>query len=300
MSIDQVLANMGAAGITHPVQSTIGFNDNRLSFFGRINYTLADRYLFTATMRADASSKFAQGNRWGYFPSAAFAWRMSEEQFMEGAEDWLSNLKPRISYGSVGNDRIPAGLMFTTYSMAPASSKGPYFGEILNSMMEHGSTLSNPKLKWETTITRNFGIDFGFINNRISGSIDAYWNTTKDLLMRTEIPAHTGYSHQSQNFGQTSNKGLELQLNTVLVETKNFNLDFNVNIAWNKNRIDKLGNDNPWQSSSWAGSTIAKYEDFRVEEGGKLGEVWGFKTNGHFTVFDEVNNPNGELVWGGG
>ena len=300
MTIDEVLANMGAAGTTHPVQSTIGFNDNRLSFFGRVNYTLAERYLFTVTMRADASSKFAQGSRWGYFPSAAFAWRMNEEKFMEGTQDWLSNLKPRISYGSVGNDRIPAGLMYTTYSMAAATSKGPYFGEIFNSMMEHGTTLSNPKLKWETTITRNFGIDFGFLNNRISGSVDAYWNTTQDLLMRTEIPAQTGYSYQYQNFGQTSNKGLELQLNTVLVESKNFNLDFNMNVAWNKNRIDKLNTDNPWQSSNWAGSTLSRYEDFRVEEGGRLGEVWGYKTNGYFTVYDEVNNPNGELVWNGG
>ena len=300
MTIDEVLANMGAAGNTLPTQSNIGFNNNRLSFFGRVNYTLADNYLFTVTMRADASSKFAQNSRWGYFPSAAFAWRMNEENFMENTRDWLSNLKFRLSYGSVGNDRIPAGLMYTTYSMAAASSKGPYFGEIYNSMMEHGSTLSNPNLKWETTITRNVGFDFGFLNNRISGSIDAYWNTTKDLLMKTEIPAQTGYSYQYQNFGQTSNKGLELQLNTVLVETKNFNLDFNVNVAWNKNRIDKLGTDNPWQSSNWSGSTIAKYEDFRVEEGGRLGEVWGFKTNGFYTAYDAVNNPNGELVFSGG
>jgi hypothetical protein len=166
--------------------------------------------------------------------------------------------------------------------------------------MEHTSTLSNPKLKWETTITRNLGFDFGFLNNRISGSIDAYWNTTKDLLMRAEIPSNSGYTYQYQNFGQTSNKGLELQLTAGLVQSKNFNLDFNFNIAWNKNRIDKLSTDNPWQSSSWAGSTISKYEDFRVEEGGRLGEVWGYKTNGYFTVYDEVNNPNGELVWSNG
>ncbi len=299
MTISEVLANMGAAGNTHPTQSTIGFNDNRLSFLGRVNYTLAERYLFTVTMRADASSKFTDGNRWGYFPSAAFAWRMNEEKFMESTQDWLSNLKFRLSYGSVGNDRIPAGLMHTTYSMAAATSKGPYFGEIFNSMMEHGSTLSNPKLRWETTTTRNLGFDFGFWNNRVSGSIDAYWNTTKDLLMRTEIPANTGYSYQYQNFGQTSNKGLELQLNAVLVERRNFSLDFNMNIAWNKNRIDKLDTDNPWQSSNWAGSTLSKYEDFRVEEGGRLGEVWGYKTNGYYTVYDPVTNPTGDLVWKG-
>jgi TonB-linked SusC/RagA family outer membrane protein len=299
MTIAEVLANMGLAGKTY-AKNYIDFKENRLSFFGRANYTLMERFLFTVTMRADASSRFASGNRWGYFPSAAFAWRMNEEKFMQSTSDWLSNLKLRLSYGSVGNDRIPDGLMYTTYSMADASSKGPYFDESYNSQMEHTSTLSNPKLKWETTITRNLGFDFGFLNNRISGSIDAYWNTTKDLLMRAEIPSNSGYTYQYQNFGQTSNKGLELQLTAGLVQSKNFNLDFNFNIAWNKNRIDKLSTDNPWQSSSWAGSTISKYEDFRVEEGGRLGEVWGYKTNGYFTVYDEVNNPNGELVWSNG
>ena len=300
MTKDEVLANMGAAGTTHPVQSYIGINDNLLSFFGRINYTLNDRYLFTATMRADGSSKFAPGNRWGYFPSAAFAWRMNEESFMAGTEDWLSMLKFRASFGMAGNNRIPPGLMYTTYSMAAATSKGPYFGEILSPMLEHGSTLSNPKLKWETTTTRNIGFDFGFWNNRLSGNIDAYWNTTRDLLMRTEIPANSGYSYQYQNFGKTSNKGVELQLNAMLVQRRNFNLDFNFNIAYNKNRIDELNTNNPWQSSNWAGSTLSKYEDFRVVEGGSLGEIWGFKGNGYFTAYDAVNNPNGELVWNNG
>ncbi len=300
MTKDEILANMGAAGNTHPTQSTIGINDNMVSFFGRVNYTLMDRYLFTATMRADGSSKFAQSNRWGYFPSAAFAWRMNEEEFMANTRDWLSSLKFRASFGMAGNNRIPAGLMYSTYSMSAASSKGPYFGEIFNQMLEHGSTLSNPKLKWETTITRNIGFDFGLWNNRISGSIDAYWNTTSDLLMRTEIPANTGYSYQYQNFGKTSNKGIELQLNAALISNKNFNLDFNMNVAYNKNRIDELNTNNPWQSSNWAGSTIAKYEDFRVEKGGSLGEVWGYKSNGFYTVYHKDNNPNGELVWNGG
>ena len=300
MTRDEVLANMGAAGTTHPVQSTLGAEDNMLSFFGRLNYTMMDKYLLTVTMRADGSAKFAKGNRWGYFPSAAVAWRIMDEDFMEGSRDWLSNLKLRLSYGTAGNNRIGSGLMYTTYSMAAATSKGPYFDEKFNSMLEHGSTLSNPGLKWETTITRNLGFDFGFLNNRISGSIDAYWNSTKDLLMKTEIPSNTGYSYQYQNFGKTSNKGVELQMNAILVQNKNFNLDFNFNIAWNKNRIDELPIDNPWQSSNWSGSTISKYEDYRVEKGGSLGEIWGFKTNGYYTAYDAVNNPNGELVWGSG
>ena len=299
MTTSEILANMSAAGNTHPTQSTIGIKDNMVSFFGRVNYSMMDRYLFTVTMRADGSSKFAKSNRWGYFPSAAFAWRMSEEKFMANTGKWLSSLKFRASFGMAGNNRIPAGLMYLTYSMAAASSKGPYFGEIFSPMLEHQSTLPNPKLKWETTITRNIGFDFGLWNNRISGSIDAYWNTTSDLLMRTEIPGHTGYTYQYQNFGKTSNKGVELQLSANLISNKNFNLDFNMNIAYNKNRIDDLNTNNPWQSSNWAGSVIAKYEDFRVVKGGSLGEVWGYRGNGFYTVYDNVNNPNGELVWNG-
>lgn len=298
LTIDEILAAMGN-GTALPTKTYIGAKDNMLSFFGRVNYILMDKYLFTATMRADGSSKFAKGNRWGLFPSLAVAWRMSDEDFMESVDHWLSNLKLRLSYGTAGNNRIDSGLMLTTYSLSGNDAKAPYFGEAYNPMLEHGSNLSNPTLKWETTVTRNFGIDYGFWNNRISGTIDAYWNTTKDLLMRTVIPANSGYGFQYQNFGQTSNKGIEFALTAILVDKKNFGLDFNFNISYNRSGIDKLSVDSPWQSSNWSGSTIAKYEDFKVEEGGRLGEVWGYKTDGFFTVYDENSNPNGELVLSG-
>lgn len=298
MTIDEVLANMGS-GTALPTQTTISAKENMLSFFGRVNYTMADKYLLTVTVRADGSSKFAKGNQWGIFPSAALAWRMSDEAFMQGASDWLSNLKLRLSYGTAGNNRINSGLMYTTFSLSDNTSKAPFFDETRYTMLEHGSNLSNPNLKWETTITRNLGVDFGFWNNKLSGSLDLYWNTTKDLLMRTEIPSNTGYSYQYQNFGKTSNKGVELSLNAVLLDKKNYSLNFNFNISYNKNRIDELNTENPWQSSNWSGSTIAKYEDFRVEEGGSLGEIWGYKTNGFFTAYDPKTNPNGELVLNG-
>lgn len=299
MTIDEVLANMGA-GTALPNQTSIGIKDNMLSFFGRVNYTLMDKYLFTVTVRADGSSKFASGNRWGVFPSAAVAWRISDEKFMKNTQNWLSNLKLRLSYGTAGNNRINSGLIYSTFSMSGNTDKAPFFDENRATMLGHGSTLSNPNLKWETTITRNLGIDFGFFNNRLSGSIDAYWNTTKDLLMQTEIPSNTGYTYQYQNFGKTSNKGVELQLNAVILDTKKASLNFNFNISYNKNKIDELNSDNPWQQVyKWAGSTFSKYENFCVEEGGKLGELWGYKTNGFFTAYDPVNNPNGELVLNG-
>ena len=295
----EILAALGN-GTALPTSTYIGIKDNLLSFFGRANYTLMDRYLLTFTLRGDGSSKFGKGNQWGLFPSAALAWRISDETFMESVKDWLSSLKLRLSFGTAGNNRINSGLLNTTYSLSGNDARYPAFGDAMSSMLEHGTNLYNPDLKWETTVTRNLGIDYGFWNNRISGSIDLYWNTTKDLLMKTEIPSTTGYNYQYRNFGQTSNKGVEFSMSAVLLDTKKYGLNFTFNLAYNRNKIDKLTTDTPWQSSNWAGSTISKYEDFRVEEGGRLGEVWGFKTNGYYTVYDPVSNPNGDLIWGDG
>ena len=298
MTIDEVLANT-SAGTSLPNEANIAADENMLSYFGRINYTMNDKYLATFTLRADGSSKFGKGTRWGYFPSLALAWRITEEDFMKSTSSWLSNLKLRMSFGTAGNNRINSGLLSTTYSMASNTSKAPFFNEERQPMLEHGTYLYNPDLKWETTITRNVGIDFGFLRGRINGTFDFYWNTTKDLLMQTVVPSSTGYSYQFQNFGKTSNKGVELTVNAVIVDRKKWGLNFNFNIAYNKNKIDQLNMENPWQSSNWSGSTISKYEDFKIEEGGRLGELWGYKTNGFFTVYDPVSNPDGQLILDG-
>ena len=281
----EILAALGN-GTALPTSTYIGIKDNLLSFFGRANYTLMDKYLFTFTMRADGSSKFAKGSQWGYFPSGAIAWRIYDEAFMNNAKEWLSNLKVRVSYGTAGNNRIPSGSMYTTYSVAGTSEKGIYFDETTAVVLKHGNVLSNPGLKWETTVSRNAGIDFGFFNNRLSGAIDVYWNTTKDLLMKTTIASSSGYSYQYKNMGQTSNKGVELQLDAVLVDAKDFGLNFNFNISYNRGKIDKLNGSSFWQSSSWAGTAAAGIEDFLVEEGGRLGEVYGYKTDGFYTADD--------------
>ena len=295
MEPSEVLAQIDT-GELYAAESDIAAKETMLSFFGRVNYTLKDKYLFTVTARADGSSKFAENNRWGFFPSAAFAWRISDEPFMQSTANWLSSLKLRLSYGTAGNNRISSGLISTTYTISGTSGKYPYFGEDRTAMLEHGTYLYNPDLKWETTITRNFGIDYGFWGNRISGTLDFYWNTTRDLLMRTEVPSMSGYNYQYQNFGQTSNKGVELTLKAILADTKKFGINFNFNIAYNKNNIDKLNNQNSWQSSNWGGSIISQYEDFYIHEGGSLGEIWGYKTNGFYTAYDPVTNPAGELI----
>ena len=293
-TIDEVL-NFPSNGTALPNAGTIPAKENMLSYFGRINYTMADKYLLTFTMRADGSSKFGKDNRWGIFPSLALAWRITDEKFMHGAENWLSNLKLRLSFGTAGNNRIPANLLEPTYKMSSSTGKGPFYDENRAPMLEHLSTLYNPNLKWETTVTRNIGIDYGFLKGRINGTLDFYWNTTKDLLMQSGIPTNTGYSAQYQNFGKTSNKGVELAFNAVAIDKKKFGLNFTFNISYNRNKIEDLNLDNPWQSSNWSGSTISKYEDFRIEKGGRLGEIWGFKQTGYFTVYDPATGT-GDLV----
>ena len=273
MTIDDVLSGM-SNGTALPTSTYIGFKDNLLSFFGRVNYTIQDKYLMTFTMRADGSSKFSKGNQWGYFPSLALAWRISDEAWMERSKEWLSNLKLRLSVGTAGNNRIKSGAINSTFSLAETSDKNIYFNEMSAVVLQHASNLSNPDLKWETTLTRNLGIDFGFWNNRLSGSIDAYWNTTKDLLMNATIPSSTGFSTQYKNFGQTSNKGIELALDAVIVDTKDFGLNANFNISYNKAKIDKLAGGQTWQSSNWGGKPAGQ-NDFFIEEGGRLGEVYG-------------------------
>ena len=295
-TLQEALANL-ASGTALANENSVGRKDNMASFFGRINYTLYDKYLFTVTMRADASSKFAKGNRWGYFPSAAFAWRVSEEPFMKNTANWLSNLKMRLSYGTAGNNRIKSGLNQTSYKLV-SSGRVPYFGEVANTMMEY-QWLANPNLKWETTVTRDLGIDYGFLRGRINGTLDFYWNTTKDLLMAANIPTISGFSTQYQNFGQTSNKGFEFAVNVAAIEKKNFTLNFTGNISYNRNKIDKLANSSDFINYAWAGNTISDNQNFKVKEGGRLGEVWGYKYKGFYTAYDEKTNPNGDLVWNG-
>lgn len=297
-TLSEVLAHQGA-GEPLPQANNIGAKDNMLSFFGRVNYTYDERYLLTATFRADGSSKFADGNRWGYFPAMALGWRISEESFMKTV-NWVSNLKLRLSFGAAGNNRIPSGSIYQPFSFPTDYSriKVPYFDEKQATVMQLGDTKANKDLKWETTITRNLGVDFGFFNSRISGTLDFYWNTTQDLLMKRKISSISGYKYKYENFGKTSNKGVELALNAIIVENKDLTLNFTGNISYNRNKIEELSTAFEWDTN-YTIPTLTKGENFQIVEGGRLGEVYGYRLQGFYTAYDAVNNPNGELVWNG-
>jgi TonB-linked SusC/RagA family outer membrane protein len=259
--------------------------DNMLSFFGRANYTIADKYLFTATMRADASSRFKKGNQWGYFPSASAAWRMSDEEFMKSA-DWLSNLKWRLSYGVAGNNDVSASYIHTFKSMNTAYLEpGTSYWTLYNA-----SRLVTENLTWETTYTRNFGFDYGILNGRINGAVDLYWNNTKDLLLYFPIIG-TGYSEWPRNIGETSNKGIEFTINAVALDKHDYGLDFSFNVGWNKNRVEDLGGLQALSNTS-SGWTSDITNDYWVQLGQPLGQIYGYVTEGFYTTddFDDVGN----------
>ena len=280
--------------ITNIISNSYDVPSRMLSFFGRVNYTWKDRYIFTATLRADGSSNFAKDNRWGYFPAAAVAWRVNAEPFMQSAT-WIDNLKLRVSYGEAGNDRIDSNLWKQTWK---ASTGGYPFDNTQQSYYEPASKmLPNPDLKWETTITRNVGIDFAFLNNRIYGTIEGYWNTTKDLLIQTEIPGHLGYTTQQQNVGQTKNTGIEFTLGGDIIRKKDFLLSASFNIAFNKSKIEKLAGDLKEQqfASAWGSTVITPYYDYKFEVGQSVGLILGYETDGFYSV-DDFDYSNGEYT----
>ena len=288
-------SNSGETG-SRTISSSLSQEEKLASFFGRLNYIFNDRYLLTVSFRADGSSKFARGNRWGYFPAASAAWRISQEDFMANTEDWLSNLKIRASYGVAGNNRI-GNSMYETIYKAYSSSKYYGAGGILNPHYTlTNQEMANPTLKWETTITRNAGIDYGFFDERISGTIDLYWNTTKDLLVGRNITA-IGYSVIQQNIGQTSNRGVEFTINANAIQKKDFSLNFNFNVGFNKNKVDKLADSRVMDYNSGGFSTDSKeQDDYRVIVGEPLGIVYGFVYDGIYQVddFETYVDGNGD------
>lgn len=212
--------------------------DKLFSFFTRANYSFDSRYLLSATFRADGSNRFERGgNRWGgYFPSVAAGWRINEESFMRDTK-WLHNLKLRVSYGLAGgNNNIPQDVADPQYSsqttaLLPFSTSTSYWTK--------GNVMSNKNLKWETTTTRNVGLDYGFLSGRISGTVDLYFNTTDDLLIRFPVSG-SGYKDQYRNLGSTQNKGLEFSVNVIAVDNKDFGLDFSFNVSMNRNKVTDL------------------------------------------------------------
>ena len=265
-------------GHPYTIDDNYSADDKLLSFFGRANYNYKDKYLVSATFRADASSKFAKENRWGYFPSVALAWRISSEPFMKNTQKWLDDLKLRVSFGTAGNNNIPVGQIVQMYE-----NKATTWVNGFSNYWAPSKTMTNPDLKWETTITRNIGLDFTLFGGKLNGSLEYYWNTTKDLLIEFKTGG-TGYDQQYRNLGKTQNTGVELSLTYHIINKKDWGIDFTGNIGFNKNKIKELGMEDFAINTNWGSTEIGN--DYRVAVGGSVGEIIGYKNAGRYEVSD--------------
>jgi TonB-dependent starch-binding outer membrane protein SusC len=284
----QDATRLSAQASANSIDNYLFPDDKLLSFFGRINYDYMGRYLLSGTFRADGSSRFSKGNRWGYFPSAAFAWRISDESFMEFARPWLDDMRVRFSYGTAGNNNIPSGQMAQTLEV-----RNTTWVNAFNSYWAATSTMANPDLKWETTVTRNVGIDYTTLNGRLTGSFEGYINNTKDLLIRFPTPG-TGYIDQYRNMGETENKGLEAMLSWITIDKPNYGLRISGNIGFNRNSILSLGlMENFIAESGWASTEVGA--DYWIATGGSVGKMYGYKNAGRYEVDDFTGFING--VW---
>ena len=241
-----------------------------ISFYGRLNYTFMDRYLLTFTIRDDGTSRF-QNNKWGVFPSAALAWRVNEEPFLRNV-DWLSNLKLRLGWGITGQQNINQG-DYPSIATYHTNQHGSYYWFGNNEIIPITPKGYAAQIKWEETTTYNIGLDFGFMRNRINGSIDVYKRKTNDLLNRVPVAAGTNLTNYLlMNVGDMENKGIEVALNVVPFEKKDLRWELGVNVSYNKNEITKLtASDDP----SYPG----------VETGGISGGV------GNNIQIQKVGNP---------
>lgn len=259
-----------------------------VSFFGRVNYTLLDRYLFTATVRQDGSSRFHKNNRWGLFPSFALGWKLKEEAFLKDV-DVLSDLKLRLGYGITGQQNINSG-DYPYLAVYETNKDGAYY-PILGEGTTYRPNAYNPDLKWEKTTTYNVGFDFGFLNNRINGAVDYYYRKTTDLLNSVFVSAGTNFKNKVlSNVGSLENSGIEFSINSKPVVTTDWTWDLGFNITYNKNEITKL--------------TTGDSENYYVAAGDNIGGGRDMKAMAHavghpassFYVYQQVYDENGKPI----
>jgi TonB-linked SusC/RagA family outer membrane protein len=260
------------------------------SFLGRANYNFDNRFLLTATFRGDQSSKFQPGKQWGYFPSFSAAYNLHNEAFMQNIS-FLSRLKVRAGWGQVGNSASPVHATINTYTYSKGAD--PDGIEIMTIVP---ATKGNPDLTWETSQQTNFGLDLGFLNNRLMATVDVYKKLTKDQLQNVQLPGTAGFSSQWQNLGEVENKGLELELNGHALKRSDLNIYLGGNISFNRNKVVNLGlepDDLGWVmylggrvNAGWMAEPINAFI-----EGQPVGVFWGYQTKGIIQEGEEGDAP---------
>ena len=264
-----------------------------LSFLGRVNYSYDGKYLATATLRRDGSSRYSDGSKWGTFPSAALAWKMKNEEFLKDI-DFISNLKLRAGYGVTGSTAISA---YSTINLLQSSSA------VLDKQYLSGFEPRDRypgDLKWETTAQTNFGIDLGLFDNKIQLVADYYIKNTSDLLNEVQLPPSSGYTTTMKNVGKIQNKGFEFQIDAFVLDKKDFKWNVSANIAFNKNKVVELYNDQDVLGSTYSLAWVGDYINL-IREGQPFGVFYGYQEAG----YDEngkilFKNKAGEKVLKGG
>ncbi|WP_242689067.1 TonB-dependent receptor [Pedobacter sp. SYSU D00535] len=289
--------SLGINGLNQgtPLETISTTSYNRLSsYIARADYGYRSKYLLTATVRADGSSKFAPGNRWGYFPSGAFAWRMHKEKFLRGIKA-ISEAKLRISYGVTGNNRV------SDFAYLPELNLPDLASYSFNNERFYGvnlTSLGNRQLKWESTEQLDLGYDLGLFKDRISLTVDLYRKNTNDLLLNANLPYTTGYNRVYKNIGKVRNEGLELTLNTVNVNSRSFSWRSNFNISFNKNKILALneGETHLLSNISSFVSRMAEEPLYIAEVGKPAAMFYGLVWDGVYQYEDFVQNSAGIYV----
>ncbi|MBW3631232.1 MAG: SusC/RagA family TonB-linked outer membrane protein, partial [Gemmatimonadetes bacterium] len=281
--------NLGAGALSLGQGS--GVNEwTLLSYLGRVNYSISDRYLLTVTGRYDGSSRFGANDKWGFFPSAAFGWRVSQEPFLREV-GWLSDLKLRVSYGVTGNQEIG-----TLASLAKLRDFDYVFGTTRVIAYAPAGQASNPDLKWESTRQFNGGVDLAVLDSRVTLTADAYTGTTNDLLLEVPLPRTTGFTSRLRNVGSIRNRGLELALTTVNLERDALTWRTSFNVSMNRNEVIALaGSQRIFPAGARGASNIDGGVTNVVQIGHPVGAIFGYKTNGIWQTgedFKASGDPN--------
>ena len=256
------------------------YSDALISYLGRINYAYNGKYMVSASFRTDGSSKFAEGNKWGNFPAASIGWRASEENFMKKFE-WLSNLKLRASIGLTGNNNIPQYSYMNTINTSNYVL-GTGNGTLVSGMASNNTSLGNPAITWEQTQETNYGIDLGFFKNRFNLSLEYYDSNTIQLLLQQPAMYITGHQSFWNNIGKVNNKGIEIEISTINISTKNFTWKTTANFSSNKNKLINYGNKDKEDNFG------ERNEVYRAIVGQPAIQYFGYKSSGIYTTFEEV------------
>lgn len=279
-----------------PVGTSSRYTGNTLaSFLARANYGYASKYLFTLTMRADGSSKFSPENHWGYFPSGAFAWNFSRENFLKNSKI-ISDGKLRVSYGATGNNAVGDFSRLSSITLPYASYYSFNNGTPRPSAIP--SSLGNSDLRWETTKQTDIGLDLSFLKNRIHFVADAYRKVTKDLLLNANVPNSSGYTRIFKNVGSISNEGLEFTLKATPIRNRNFVWESDFNISFNRNKVLALaeGEETIYSRMNWAGGYYNDQFMYMTGIGMPAASFYGYDWLGVYQISDFDLQPNGTYV----